>query len=63
MSKNNSAEKITALQVYVDGLKSRLSSPIPEKHKAAPQPYIDWLNREIAQHTKKLEDLKMYLVK
>lgn len=63
MSKNNSAEKITALQVYVDGLKSRLSSPVPEKHKDRPEQYKGWLKREIEQHTKKLEDLKMYLVK
>lgn len=61
MSKNHTTEKITALQKYVDGLKARLNAPVTCKHKDNPEGIKNWLKREIEQHTRKLEDLKMYL--
>lgn len=58
-AQNNLKEKIVSLTKYVDDLKSRLNSnKVPERAKANPEPYKEWLRREIDMHTKKIEFLK-----
>lgn len=40
-------EKRKKLVVYLESLKSRLSSPVPDKHKHAPDTFKRYLEREI----------------
>lgn len=53
-----SKESIKRLQIYVEGLKARLASPVPVKYVNNPKPYVVWLQLEIDRHTKKIESLR-----
>lgn len=53
------ADKINSLTKYVDTMKTRLGSAVPEKHAHRSEVYRAWVKREIEMHTKKLEDLKL----
>lgn len=46
-------DKITSLTKYVEDMKSRLEQP------GKTDAYYAWVRKEIAFHTKKIEDLKM----
>lgn len=56
----NVREKINKLTIYVEGLKTKLNGGMfGPKHEKAPHIYRAWLEREIAQHTKKIESLRI----
>lgn len=53
------SEKIVSLTKYVDDMKSKLSGPVPEKHRSDNgTAYRAFLEREIKMHSKKIEDLR-----
>lgn len=56
----NTSEKITKLTKYVDDLKTKLNSGMfGSRHEQAPEVYRAWLVREIDQHSKKIEALRL----
>lgn len=54
-------DTLAKLVKYADGLKSRLSDPLPAKHQHRPATYKQFLQREIDTVNKKIEALKMSL--
>lgn len=53
-------EKINRLTIYVESLKQKLNSGMfGAKHANAPEVYRAWLKREIDQHSKKIESLRL----
>lgn len=56
----NVREKINKLNTYVEGLKEKLNGGMfGPKHEKNPEVYRAWLKREIDQHTKKIENLRI----
>ena len=53
-----SKEKIASLTKYADGIRNRIASPTPEKHKENPQTYKQFLDRELDMVNKNIETLK-----
>lgn len=55
-----SQDKVLRLIKYVDDLKQKLAGGMfGPKHANAPEVYKAWLKREIDQHTKKIEALRL----
>lgn len=52
-------EKLISLEKYLDDLKSKLTSPVPEKHEASPATYKHFLNNEIRLTKSKIESAKL----
>lgn len=52
-------EKIERLTVYLNKMKSRLTDPIPVKHKRHPDTYLNFLNREIKVVVAQLEEARL----
>lgn len=52
-------EKLLSLVKYAEGIKNKLSSPLPEKHKGYPTQYKQFLNRELASVNSKIESMKL----
>lgn len=53
------SDRATDLVRYVDGLKIRLSAPVPAKHAANPDSYREYLRREIDQHQRRIDYLRL----
>lgn len=51
--------EISRLTKYLDNVKTRMSSAIPEKHKNRPNEYKAWLKLEFKRTSKKIESLKV----
>jgi hypothetical protein len=51
-------DKILRLTKYLEGVKSRLSTGIPERHKNRQEAYKAHLKLEIKRTTKKIESLR-----
>lgn len=54
-----STEKLSSLTKYANEIKSKLSSEIPPKHKNRVEAYLNYLKRELAAVTTKLDALKL----
>jgi len=54
-----SKEKLQSLTKYADNVKNKLSSSVPEKHKNRSAEYRQYLERELAASTKKIEALRL----
>lgn len=52
-------EKQKSLTRYVADMKSKLSDPVPEKHKNSPRTYHDFLRNEIRMGQIKLDAAKL----
>ena len=52
-----SKEKLNSLNKYSQDLKNKLTSITPEKHKDHPDTYKNFLERELSQTSKKIEEL------
>lgn len=52
------SDRISRLTKYLDHIKSRVGSTIPERHKNRPEAYKAWLALEVKRTTKKLESLR-----
>lgn len=55
MNKN----KLNELKVYAEGIRARLSSVTPDKHKNSPETYREFWERELVKTTTKMENLKL----
>lgn len=53
------SDKLNKLVRYVDDLKNKLTSPPSAKHASDQASYHEFLRREIASHTVKIESLRM----
>lgn len=53
------SDKLQSLTKYVSDMKSKLSSPTPDKWKHSPDSYRQFLEREIKFAEKKIDDSKM----
>lgn len=49
-------EKLQSLKKYISDLKSKLESPLPEKHKGHKHTYHEFLNNEIKKTQAKIEE-------
>jgi hypothetical protein len=58
-----SKEKVMRLQKYATDLKNKLEAPTPEKHKASPKNYKQFLERELQAVTRKIADLALVATK
>jgi hypothetical protein len=58
MAGPNFKEKITRLKVYADMLRSRLTSPIPEKHKNAPDEFKKMIERDLKKTLATIDKLQ-----
>lgn len=54
-----SKEKVISLTKYANDLKSRLSSPVPDKHKNRQSSYTNYLKNELDSVNAKLDALKL----
>ncbi len=52
-------DKLTRLTRYVDDLKNKLTSPVPQKRAKSPETYKTFLRREIETHSRKIDELKL----
>jgi hypothetical protein len=52
-------KKILSLTKYAEQMKDRLSSPVPNKWKHAPEAYRNFLSRELKLTLSKIDDLKL----
>ncbi len=52
-------EKYNNLIKYVNDLKNKLGGQLPAKHKNRKVAYHQFLNREIEQASKKIEDMRL----
>lgn len=52
------ADKISKLTKYLEQIKSRMASAVPEKHKQRPEAFKDWLALEFKRTTRKIEGLR-----
>lgn len=53
----NPVEKIASLTKYINEHKSKLTSPVPEKHKNHPESYKDYLKLEITKAQRTIDKL------
>lgn len=58
MAVANNTEKINRLETYVDGLKTRLSGKVPEKHKDSPESFKQMLEIDLKKTQAMLNKLK-----
>lgn len=54
-----SKEKLISLTKYASDIKSKLSSPLPEKQKNRPAQYKQFLERELSATNAKIESIKL----
>lgn len=52
-------EKIVSLTKYLNEMKNKLDSSIPEKWAHSPESYKNFLQREVRLTAKKLDDAKL----
>lgn len=51
-------EKLKKLEVYKQRVMLDLEKPTPKKHLLHPQTFKDYLNKELSQTVKKMEEIK-----
>ena len=56
-NKSNTSDKIKRLTKYLDGIKLKLSSPTPDKHKHRPSQYKEYLEKEKRMTEKAISSL------